>query len=149
MTGLEEAPGVRNSPAKTPCFPRFSHLYSQSLLLLLSPLLHHTSPPLSSPSPFFPTSVLSLLCPSVHLLSSCIAPPALWCSTYNQDCAHERTHLQRHTHTHKRRETHAHHFRQPPSLSHTSLLQTRNTLQPLVCQCLIGRRYQHYIKTGF
>lgn len=162
MIGLEKPPGVRNSPAKAPCFPRFSHLYSQSLLLLFSPLLlHHASSPLSlassfSPSPSFPPSLPPCLPLSVLLclLSSCIAPPAPWCSTDNQNSAHiharteahERTHTYGRTHTGRHTPTTS---GSPPSLSHTSPLQTRNILQPLVCQRFIKRRCQHYIKTVF
>ena len=124
---------------KLPASPAFSHLYSQSLLYYCIMPPHLTpSLPLSlclppSLTPWLPLYVL--LC----LLLSCIASPALWCGTDNQNSAH--------THTH--RETHAHHFRQPPSLSHTSPLQTRNILQPLVCQFFIKRHCQHYIRSVF
>lgn len=114
---------------------------SPSLPLSLSPSL-----PPSPPPSCLPLSVL--LC----LLSSCIAPPALWCGTDNQNSAHihTRTHGGAHTHTHlQTSRTHTGRHTPttsgspppslPPSLSHTSPLQTRNILQPLVCQCFIKR----------
>lgn len=108
MIGPEKPPGVRNSPAKTPCFPRFSHLYSQSLLPS-SLFLSCTMPPhpsLCLLSSLFPALSLSLphLAPfstttSVLLchLSPCIAPPALWCSTDNQNSAHIHTYTRKGT----------------------------------------------------
>lgn len=98
-----------NSPVKTPCLPRFfSHLYSQCLLSfcimpphpplaslflsLLSLLPYLTPVPPPSPPPV-------LLC----LSSSCIASPAPWCGTGNQNSAHIHTCARRlaRTHTHK------------------------------------------------
>lgn len=153
MIALEKPPGVRNSPAKTPCFPRFSHLYSQSLLLSFSPLLlHHTSSPLSlassfSLSPSFSPSLPLCLPLSVLLchLSSCIAPPALWCSTDNQNSAHIHTHTHTHacarthrgtqvtyklTHTHMQGDTRPPLPAAPLPLSHLSTADTKHSTTP-------------------
>lgn len=64
----EKPPGVGNSPAKTPRFPRFS-----SSVCTVSALPHRVSSSLSlassfSPSPSFLTSLTPPLCPSVSLI---------------------------------------------------------------------------------
>lgn len=135
-----------NSPVKTP--PLFPHQYSECLLsfCIIPPHLS-PSPPSSYPScPSFLTSLPSPLPPHTFfsvllcLSSSCIASPAPWCITGNQNSAHIRTCTRRLTHTHAH-VTHAQGDTRPPlpaapppSLlhSHTSPLQTRNILQPLV-----------------
>lgn len=123
---------------KLPASPAFSHLYSQSLLsfCIMPP---HLSPslPLSlclppSLPPCLPLSVL--LC----LLSSCIASPALWCGTDNQNSAHirtrtaVRTHTQAHTHvrTLKRGDTRPPLPAAPLSLSHLSTADTKHSTTP-------------------
>lgn len=103
-------------------------LFSSVFMVFPPPVL--SSPPASCLLTSFPLSLVCLphnlpasLSLSVLpcLLSSCIAPPAPWCSTDNQNSArihihdgHAGTHTYRLIHTHTHRETHTHHFRQPP-----------------------------------
>lgn len=78
MSVFEKPPGVGNSPAKSPHFPRFSssvctvsHIVSPLLSPLLPLSLSLSSPHLHPSLPWLPLSVL--LC----LLLSCIALPAM------------------------------------------------------------------------
>lgn len=137
-------------------------LFSSVFMVFPPPVL--SSPPASCLLTSFPLSLVCLphnlpasLSLSVLpcLLSSCIAPPAPWCSTDNQNSARTHTrrarrhpHLQTHTHTHTQGDTHPP-LPAAPTLSHIFPLQTRNTLQPLVCQRFIKRHCQHYITTVF
>lgn len=127
-------PGVRRFTCKNSLPPP---LFLSSVFTVSPLLLHHAS---STPTPFASLflSLLSLLPyltphPSTHpppvllcLSSSCIASPAPWCGTGNQNSAHIHTCARRlaHTHTHRHarggthertshthRETHAHNFR--------------------------------------
>lgn len=118
----------------SPAFLICIHSLSSSCSLLSSFITppHLSSLPPSLPQ-FLPLSVLLFVSYHPALLHlHCGA--ALTIRTLH-------TSAQTYKHTHTQRETHAHHFRQPPSLSHTFLLQTRNILQPLLCQCLIERHY--------
>lgn len=121
-----------NSPVKTPPPPPlFPHLYSQYLLsFCIMPPHLSPSPPSFSPScPSFLTSLPPhtffsvLLC----LSSSCIASPAPWCGTGNQNSAHIRTCTRRLTHV-----THAQGDTRPPLPA--APLPPFYTLTPLHCR---------------
>lgn len=121
------------NPLTSPAFP---HLYAQSptscLLISLPCYLFF----------FLPISLLPYL-PVSPSLSFCVSYyPALLYLQCSAALAIRILHTPACTHTHG--ETHAHDFRQSPSLSHTSPLQTRNTLQPPVCQFLINRHHFSY-----
>lgn len=159
LIGSEKLPGVRNSPAKAPSFPRFSHLYSWSFLLLFSPLLlHHASSPLSLF--LLSASLTTSLPPSLSLSFRVSCHPALLhlhrgaaptirtlhAYTYTTG-TQAPTLTDSYTHT-TQGDTHPP-LPAAPTLSHIFPLQTRNTLQPLVCQRFIKRHCQHYITTVF
>lgn len=131
---------------KTPCFPRFSHLYSQCLppralsscimpprLLVLSVSLPHHFP--ASPSLSFCVSYHSALL----YLHRGAALTIRTLHTYAD--AHERSL------PHTRRLARTQGDTRPPLpapplfFSHTSPLQTRNMLQPLVCKSFIKRHW--------
>lgn len=138
MIGLEKPPGVKNSPAKAPCFPRFSHLYSYSLLVFSPLLLHHVSSPLSlassfSPSPSFPAYLPLSFGVSYHpalLHLHCGAALTIrTLHTYTRARRHTSTHAYRltHTHTHTQGDTRPPLPAAPLPLSHFSTADTKHS----------------------
>lgn len=109
MIGLEEPPWCQKFTCKTSLLPPlFSSVFTASPPPVLSSFI---TPPHLSLLPYL-SSFPSL---SFCLLSSCIAPSALWCSSYNQNSAHKCTDLE--THTHRGRHTHTTSGSPPPSLT--------------------------------
>lgn len=120
---------------KLPASPAFLiciHSVSPSFSLLL----HHASSPLYLSSSFSLSPLPHLLLPCLPLsvllclLSSCIAPPALWCSTDNQNSAHIRGCTQAHAHTGRHTPTTS---GSPPPLlplSHLSTADTKHSTTP-------------------
>lgn len=147
MIGLEEPPPVsENSPVKTPRLPRFFLICihsvsspSASCLLTSPPRLPPPLPPVPPSLPHYPPTPFFLsFCVSHHPALLHLHRGAALAIRTLHTYAHARADSLTHTHTrHTRtgRHTPTTSGSPPPSLlhSHTSPLQTRNILQPLVC----------------
>lgn len=130
-----------NSPVKTPRLPRFFLICIHSVSSPSASCLLTSLPRLPLPLPLFPPSLPHYPLPPPHthtffsvllcLSSSCIASPAPWCGTGNQNSAHIRTCTRRliHTHTHV---THAQGDTRPPLPA--APLPPFYTLTPLHCR---------------
>lgn len=123
---------------KLPASPAFSNLYSQSLLSSCIMPPHLSSSLALSLPPSLPCRLpLSVL---LCLSSSCIAPPALWCNTDNQNSAH--THTGTHGGTHTQGDTHPPIPVAPLPLLHLSTADTKHSTTPGVLEYFIKRQLQ-------
>lgn len=124
MSVCEKPPGVGNSPAKTPHFPRFS-----SSVCTVSALPHRVSSSLSLAS-FLPISLLPYL-PDSPSLSFCVSYyPAL----LHLQCSAALTIriLHTHNHTHTQGDTRPRLPAVPLPFSHLSTADTNHTTTPSV-----------------